>query len=70
MNKPKVQLVITLDEDGQVGIRGPLQDPVLCYGLIEAAKDALQDHNRAGPKIQPGSLDDLKGLEGGNGGLS
>lgn len=38
------QLAITLDEAGAVNINGPLENRLLCYGLMEMAKEALQKH--------------------------
>lgn len=50
----RAQLVITLQDDGQVGIQGPLSDPILCYGLLELAKDALRRFSQEPkPLIQP-----------------
>jgi hypothetical protein len=39
------QLTITLDEQGNVGINGPINNKVLCYGLLELAKDALRNYD-------------------------
>ena len=38
----EVQLVITLKPTG-VEVSGPIGDKVLCYGLLESAKDAIRD---------------------------
>lgn len=35
------ELVITLRADGSVGIRGPLHQKILCYGLMESAKQSI-----------------------------
>lgn len=40
---PPVQLVITMTPDGQVQVSGPLQNKVLCYGMLESARDAIRD---------------------------
>ena len=37
-----IELVITLDPNTGVQVRGPLQDMILCYGLLEMAKDAIR----------------------------
>lgn len=39
-----IQIVITLSDDGQVGINAPLQDKVLCYGLLEMARLAIDKY--------------------------
>ncbi len=39
----KIILTITREEDGRVSISGPLDNKVLCYGLLECGKDALRD---------------------------
>lgn len=41
--------------NGQLKISGPIQDKMLCYGMLELAKDAIRDmHAKAaeGPKIE------------------
>lgn len=37
-----VELKITMDDKGQIGVNGPLKDKVLCYGLLEVARDAIK----------------------------
>ena len=43
-------LTITLNADGSVAVSGPLPDRVLCYGMLEAARDAIRDFR---PEEQP-----------------
>lgn len=38
---PSVSLIITMHE-GRVSLTGPLDDLVLCYGMVEVAKDQLR----------------------------
>lgn len=40
----KIQLIIELDAQGSIHVGGPIHDKVLCYGLLEAAKDAIREH--------------------------
>ena len=35
-------LTITLTDEGQVTVNGPLGEKVLCYGLLETARDVIQ----------------------------
>lgn len=35
-------LTITMDDKGQVTVNGPLDNLVMCYGLLEIAKDTLR----------------------------
>ena len=37
-------LTITWTQDGQIQVNGPINDKILCYGLLEAAKDAIRDY--------------------------
>ena len=41
-NAPVFQITIQLFQDGRIGLNGPMHDSVLCYGLLESAKDALR----------------------------
>ena len=36
-------LAITMTDDGQVQVAGPIENKVLCYGLLEVAKDIIND---------------------------
>jgi hypothetical protein len=37
-------LSITLDQaTGQVGVNGPIQNPMICMGMLEMAKKAIHD---------------------------
>ena len=50
------QLIITLDKSGNMNLSGPLQDKILCYGLLENAKDAIRNIHQAQAdraKLQP-----------------
>lgn len=56
MNRPTVQILITLHPDGRIDVAGPVQDKLFCYGLIECAKDVIRDYKPAAivvPKLQP-----------------
>lgn len=38
-------LKITLYPDGRLGVDGPVENLLLCYGLLGLAKDAIREHN-------------------------
>ena len=38
-----VRLMIVM-QDGRIGVQGPIDNPLLCYGLLESAKDAIRAH--------------------------
>lgn len=49
-----LQLVVAVDDTGQLNVNGPLHDKILCLGLLEAAKQAVLNYNpEAQPKIIP-----------------
>jgi hypothetical protein len=37
-----VKLSIVLDSQGNVTVSGPIQDRLLCYGMMESAKDIIR----------------------------
>lgn len=39
----KVDLIISMNEAGQVSVNGPIGNKMLCYGLLGAAHDAIKD---------------------------
>jgi len=55
-----VKLEILFDQlTGQVMVNGPINNAILCYGMLESAKDAIQTFNAEAAKnnrIQPVSV--------------
>ena len=43
MNEPQAKLEIVLNQNGSVTIAGPINNKILCYGLLESARKALDD---------------------------
>jgi hypothetical protein len=39
----RIELLIMLTEDGQVQVQGPVQQKLLCYGMLAMARDAIRD---------------------------
>lgn len=58
-------LTITVDDAGQVSVQGPLENQLVCYGLLEVARDAIQAHVAAqmAAKIKPASQSDIIAIE-------
>lgn len=55
MAAPAVVLTITMDKDGSVRVSGPIGNKVLCYGILESAREAIADWHKAqaqGPQIE------------------
>lgn len=38
------QLVITLEDNGQLNVNGPLDNLLMCYGMLQLAKDSIKDY--------------------------
>lgn len=48
------KLTITLNANNSISVDGPLDNIVLCYGMIERAKDAIKDFtDNKSPIITP-----------------
>lgn len=60
MNEAAV-LTISLDEKG-IRVEGPVTDKMLCYAMLEMARDAIKEGTRPEPKIQAPSLADIPAL--------
>jgi hypothetical protein len=41
----RAKLTIVLAADGSIGVEGPINEKMLCYGLLDCARDAIKDHN-------------------------
>ena len=46
------EIKITLDEKGQVLVTAPFDNKIICYGLLEVAKDVVRDF-KPSPIIKP-----------------
>lgn len=62
MASDETTLSITISESGSVSVNGPLNDKMLCYALLECARDAVKDFARPEPKIQPPAPGDIVAL--------
>lgn len=47
----KARITISLMDDGKIQVTGPLPDKILCYGLLECARQIVQDHGKDKGKI-------------------
>lgn len=56
-----ITLTINVNNDGKVVVHGPLQDKLLCYGLLEVARDIIREHKNL-LEIPNGTLAPLKNL--------
>jgi hypothetical protein len=60
----KIELVISFDQTtGQVGVSGPINDRILCYGLLEMAREAIA---KAGQEKKNGIVPIRANLPGAN----
>ena len=49
--QPRARIMITLHADGRAEISGPIQDKILCFGLLEMAKAIVATHQVDAPQI-------------------
>lgn len=47
---PPITLTVSMDETGKIAITGPIDQKVICYGLLEAATQAIAAHHAAKEK--------------------
>ncbi len=40
---PKVQLVITMEENGHINVNGPIENKILCFGLLKIVEKIIMD---------------------------
>lgn len=54
---PRAELLITLQDTGQVTVTGPIEQRLLCYGLLEVARDVIAAHQPLDQRIvQPATV--------------
>lgn len=46
-----VELIIRLTPTGQVTVTGPIEQRLLCYGLLQVARDVIAGHQPAEQRI-------------------
>lgn len=51
MPEPMVQLLLTLNKDGTLNVTGPIDDRVLCYGMLDYAKDVIREYQASRAKL-------------------
>jgi hypothetical protein len=44
MPQPTV-LTITLDDNAEISVQGPIGNKLICYSMLELARDAIKDHH-------------------------
>lgn len=55
----KLMLTITLEEDGRIEVTGPIDNKVLCYGMLELARQTVQAYELKILTPKTGTLIDL-----------
>jgi hypothetical protein len=45
----EITLVIAMDDKGQVSVTGPLENRMLCYGLLGMAREVIQQQGAKEP---------------------
>ena len=48
-----MELVIKVNPDGTLTIGGPIENKVLCLGILELAKKAIIDHQASAIQVAP-----------------
>ncbi|KKK64214.1 hypothetical protein LCGC14_2986500 [marine sediment metagenome] len=56
MGNNTTKLTITMSPNGEVRVHGPIDNGILCFGLLEVAKDVIRERIKkkaVSPIIQP-----------------
>jgi hypothetical protein len=46
----QAELIIRLTTEGKVEVQGPIDNKLVCYGLLEAGRDAIKEYHDAKAK--------------------
>lgn len=53
----EIQLTIVMTAEGKVGVQGPIDNKILCYGLLETAKEVIAHyHVQQARLVKPATL--------------
>lgn len=60
----RLQIIITVSEDGRLSVDGHINDLVQAYGLLEIAKTTLKDYHAAqqASAVKPATPEDVRNL--------
>lgn len=58
------ELKIVLQDNGALHLEGCINNPLMAYGLLGLARDAIQKHQEESRKIQPPGPNDLAQIIG------
>lgn len=47
MPQQTFELKITMNAQGQINVNGPLENAVVCFGMMECAKEAIKEYNKS-----------------------
>lgn len=66
MDHGTIRLVIEMNAQGGISVNGPINNKALCYGMLEAAKDAVRDYvaKQQSPILKPGVQEVERALAG------
>lgn len=62
----KVEIRITVSNEGEIRVHGPIQDKILCYGLLEIAKDVIRNYKVESQQIIVPQIVPPQNIIGGN----
>ena len=58
-----VTMTITIDDTGNINVNGPIDNKMVSYGMLEAARDAIYDYHVAKVRsVQPPTSADIVAL--------
>lgn len=58
----RAQIVVTVFDTGEIGVQAPMTDKLLCYGMLEAAKEAVREYEP--PLVRPAEKFPVTLMEG------
>jgi len=64
-----LELKITIDDAGRTQVTGPIDQPIVAYGLLEVARDVIRVYNESKKNlVQPVGAAALHAISKSNGG--
>jgi hypothetical protein len=54
------ELVISMDETGNVSVNGPIENKIVCYGMLEVARQAVEKFEPKKKTIVPVSSNEFE----------
>ena len=56
----KFEIIVSMDDKGNVSVNGPIENKIVCYGMLEVARQAVEKFDAQKKTIQPVTISEFE----------